>query len=241
MNFTSEVNFDQSAFRLLYYRYKPHIFFLFIIFACFILSLTVIFPQYNEFLKEGEEAKILKEELSVSKSNLTLFSTLGDSDVDQKINIALNAMPAEKDFTGILNAISQASAKSAVLVEDFSFQVGELSTMSAKLSKQPSMQINLSLLGGVEQTRAFLEELGKTLPLSEVTKVSFERNRSRITVSFFYRPFSNLKFDKKVPVKSLSQKDLQTLSKLSSWNITSAQTSPFFQISTSSGRTNPFE
>lgn len=232
------MNFDQSAFRLLYIRYRPHIFFLLIIFACFILGLTVIIPQYNDYLKQGEETKTLKEDLAVSRNNLTLFSTLGDSDVDNKLNIALSAMPADKDFTGILNAISQASAKSSVVFDDFSFQVGELSTISAKLSTKPSLRINLGLLGGVEEIKSFLKELGKTLPLSEIEKVSFEKNQTRITVLFYYRPLSNLKYDKKKSMKYLSQKDLELLNKLSSFSSPS-QSPAFYQVSTASA--SPFE
>lgn len=241
ISFNSELSFDQGAYRILYYRYKVFLFPLLILLVSVILASTVIFPQFKEISGGADEVKTLKENLSVSKSNLVLFSTLGDLDIDNKLNIALNAMPSEKDFTGILNAVSVSAAKSGVFLNDFSFQVGELSTTSAKLSKQPSLQVSLSLLGGVEENRRFLKELSKALPLSEVTKVTIDNNLSKITVLFYYRPFPALKYDSNKQIKILSQKDLELINKLSSWNNPVGESPVFSQVSSGSARSNPFE
>ncbi len=241
LGFSSEISFDQGAYKLLYYHYRPYIVPLLILFVCTILFLKIIIPQFKEVLGAADEIKILQEDLAVSKGNLALLSAIADSDLNNKLSTVSKAIPPEKDFVGILNAVSLSAAKSGVILNDFSFQVGELSSTSAKLSKQPSLQVSLSILGGVLESQRFLEEMAKNLPLSEVTKVSVSDKLTTITVLFYYRPFPVISYDKKTVLKDLSRQDVELLTKLSSWSKAPLETPVFFQVSSGSARTSPFE
>lgn len=208
---------SQNALKILYDAYKEYIIAFAIIFVCLILFVKIIIPQIQDLFLINNQSKVLSEKIRVLKSNMIFLSSVNDDDLNSKLQVTSAALPSEKDFAAVLNAIQIASAKAGVMLGDFEFKVGELSTPSAKISTQPGMEIILTVSGGVEGSRRFITQLSKTLPLSQVSSLQTSGNLAVITTVFNYKPFSPTAFNFGSQLKALSKSDLSLLDKISSW------------------------
>lgn len=213
----TKLSFDKGTFGILYQRYREYIVPVATLFVCAALIVGVVIPQIQEFVETQNHVKEIQGQIAVLKNNVQFLTSLDDSALDSKMGIASSALPAEKDFAGILNAITTASARSGVSLGDFSFAVGELSTKSAQVTPQPSIQVALTVSGSVLSTQRFIQELSKTMPLSEVLNAAISGNSSTLTTVFYYRVFPPIKFDERTPLSGLSQSEEQLLNKLASW------------------------
>ena len=209
---------DKGTYKVLYERYREYIVPFAVIFACLVLIVRIIIPQVQDFIATVNTVKELQGQILVLKNNVQFLTGLDDSTLDSQIRIASSALPVEKDFAGILNAISLASARSGASLGDFSFAVGELSTMSAQLAPQPSIQVALTVSGDVFLAQRFIQELSKTVPLSEVLNVAVSGRSASLTTVFYYRVFPPIQFDASMQLSDLSQNEEQLLNKLSSWD-----------------------
>ncbi|MDP3726963.1 MAG: hypothetical protein Q8Q96_01440 [bacterium] len=213
----TKLSFDKGVFGILYERYREYIAPIATLFVCAALIVGVVIPQIQEFVAAQNQIKEIQGEILVLKSNVQFLTTLNDSTLDTSVRIVSLALPPEKDFAGILNAITLASAKSGASLGDFSFAVGELSTKSAQVTLRPSIQVALTVNGGVLSTQRFIRELSKTMPLSEVLNVAISGNSSTLTTVFYYKVFPPIKFDERMQLSGLSQNEEQLLNKLTSW------------------------
>lgn len=227
-------NLEQGTYRILYYRYKALIVPIIAIIICFFVFLNFIIPQIQDLFSAREEEEQLRQKISILKENVTFLSNLNDSDLESKIKIVHLALPPEKDFVGILNAITKASNNAGVYVNDYVFRVGELSTISAQPSADtPSIQIKISTTGNIEKNKSFISELNKSLPLAEITDLQMTKNSASLTLIFYYKLFSPLKFNNYSALHALSKKDLDLIEKLSKWNNISSNNYNLIQLITS--------
>lgn len=202
---------DQFDIRLLFLRYRAFL----VPFSVIVVSIAVFFivivPQIQAWFSERQEADTLARKITILQKNTNLLATINDQTLSQDTLLTLTALPFDKDFTGILYAIQSASIRSGVGLGDFSFQVGELSSGSARLSKQPSLEIALSINGNAQGMQRFVEELANTLPISEVKAVTAGERSGSAIVTFYYRPLSDQKINFASPLKELSAKNQELL------------------------------
>lgn len=215
----SQLKLDKSILQILYYRYKAYIIPFLVIFVCIILLGRIIIPQMQSFVIIKEEEKEYRERINILKKNLSYLMGLSDSDLDAQLKILSVALPIDKDYAGIINAISNVSAKSGIGVGDYSFGVGKLSTESAKLeqNQRPLIRINLQLKGDMQKIRNFLKNLQKRFPLAEVLSVQFGASSATIQINFYYRPLSPIVYNEIDPISSFSKEDKDLINKLIEW------------------------
>lgn len=238
-----KVNIDSTTFWFLYRRYKEYLLPVGVIIACILLFLLVIIPQFQNFLDNQQQAKTESNKLIILKNNLNLLNNMNESQVDSQLQIVSAALPPNKDFEGILNGISVAADKTGVFLGDYEFQVGNITKPSLSIQSFPSLQLTLSINGGVSGVTRFMGELYKTVPLSEITAVKVSNATSEITILFYYKPFPPIGFDNSVPINSVSQEGLSTVSKLSSFNNVGGVSQAVLQSSPASSSAinpNPF-
>lgn len=214
---TPKVSLDKGTYKVLYERYREYLAPLAVIFVCLVLILKIVIPQVQDFIGTLNTVKEMQSQITVLKNNVQFLTSLDDSVLDSKMRVASSALPAEKDFAGILNAITTASVRSGVSLGDFSFAVGELSTKSAQLAGQPSIQVALTVSGDAFLAQRFIQELLKTVPLSEILNVAISGRSSSLTTVFYYKVFPPIHFDGAKPIFALLQNEEQLLNKLSSW------------------------
>lgn len=221
--------FDQTTLDILYERNKVYLLpFLGIILSC-VLVIYVILPQIQNYFQLQDQAKNLDAKIFVMEKNILFLSTLDDKNLNNNLQTVSYALPPEKDFTAVMQAISQASSVAGVAIGDFSFQPGIISNSSAQAANakssvisEPSLDISVNITGGVDQTKRFIQEISKRLPLSQVEQVSVSNNASVIVISFYYEEFPQLKNNENVELRPLTQKETEIIQKLSGMQSTSS-------------------
>lgn len=213
-----KVNLELSNLTVLYQHYKDYFLPLGVILACVLIVFFVVIPQLQQYFSLQEQLKNETQKLAVLKSNYFFLTNLDDAKSNSNLSVLSLALPQNKDFAGIMNAISYASAKVGVSVGDFEFSVGELSGADEGVTSYPSIKIDVSLVGSVQDIIQFVAELYKTAPVNEATSVKISGNSGNITVLFYYKTSPSANVDDNVLIPALSTNDNQLIKDVSLWN-----------------------
>lgn len=229
------VFFGQNDIRFFYFRYKDSkyyslsIFFLIII-VCVILFINFLTPQFNKYLSIRQEVIDKRERIRIINENINFMNNLDKSKLNTQLKTATRALPAEKDFYGILNALSDSSIRSGATLSDFSFNVGEIASKSADTTdkKTPSdntIAVTVSVKGNIERIRLFLKLINENLPLSEVISVGNERsnNLTTINLKFYYKQYPEITFKADSSINPLAEEKIRLIEKLALWQRSSAK------------------
>lgn len=211
------VSIDINTLKFLYERQKAFIIPVIVIVVCFILLLKFITPQFQALFTLGREAKKDSSRINVLKNNLNLLSSLSDSTLDSQVQILTVALPTNKDFIGIIDAISYASSVAGVNVADFQLQIGDLSQVS-DTSAFSSISLNLSVNGSVDDINRFIKALYTTLPLSEITSIGVGNTSSTVAINFSYKPLPPVTYNDATPIHPIPNSGLTLINKLSNFN-----------------------
>lgn len=228
-----------NAFRPLVMQYKAFLVPVVIIIICSALLVKVIYPQFQSIFVLHQEATKAKEKLSVLKNNFSLLSELSDSTLDSQLKIVNAALPTNKDFIGIINAISYASSINGVSVGDFTLQIGDLSQQPTDTTKFSSISLNLSVNGNIDDINNFLSALSATLPLSEVTSINLGTFVSSVTVNFLYKPLPPVNYSDSTPIKPIKSASLKLINELSTFNYNFSESIEFIGDSFGQQTVNP--
>lgn len=204
------------TYSVLFNKYKHEIISIFVIIVCLFIFVGLIVPEISDIFSAKSEVEKISEKIKILKDNINYLSGLSDSSLDSQVILTNSALPIEKDFAGITNAINNASVKSGVIVQDYGFAVGDLNSNEIG-KKRPSIDIIFTINSSSNGVRRFLSEIYKSLPLSEVGEVSISKTSATIKISFYFRPFLLSKIDPAAPIIKLSPADTELINKISSW------------------------
>lgn len=236
MDNISREHIDISTLRFLYSRYKGYIVPFFVIIVVILLFVKITVPSIEDLLKGYEEQKQSKLAIDIIRQNLNFLKSIDNSSLESQFRIVTKTLPLDKDFDSILNAISDSSNKSGVVLSGFKFTVGNLSKEEI-VSEYPSLNLEVTLDGNVEAVDNFIDTLAKTLPLSEITKISAQKDLSIVTIEFYYETVEASKNSDNLPITPISGDGLSLIEEMSQLNIPQA---PSFDLSTSTPSANPF-
>lgn len=212
-----KITLNTGTFSYLYFKYKDYIFSASIILVCFLLILFIIIPQIQNLSLVLKEENQTREKIRILKNNERFLAQLSPSDIDNKLQSLSDALPPEKDFGGILSGISLAASRANVALQDYSFEVGELSTPSAKVASQPNIPLTLTARGSIDGAKNFIKHLSNIIPLSDVTSVKIEKEVVTLSLVFYFKAFTPVTFIPTFPIQLLSSQDLKTLGQVSSF------------------------
>lgn len=232
---------------LLYYRYKDTIAFevsviSIIVLASLFLIVKVVIPQVGNWFSLNAEVESEKTTITQLQANKTVLATASDPVLDEQVGVVSSALPSQKDFTGVLNAVNAASANSGITLDDYSFQVGNLSTKSAQLSQGTSILLKLLLKGDIDHVQNFIKEIQEKVPLSEVVSTNFSLDGSALEILFYYKltpPQTTVSYTN--PLPSLSGEKATLLDTLKTWkDATVNESGGANQVPVSTASAEPF-
>lgn len=212
-----KLKIDKDTVLFLYRKHKGYIMPIAIIVVSFLLLIKVIIPQIENLSVRQQEVKVEKEKLDALKNNLTTLNGITNDFLDKEVSLTVSALPIEKNFAGVLNAVSISANKAGVFLGDYEFQVGDLSKSTTIGKNLPSLQLSLSVNGGVGGAIKFITELYRSLPLSEISNIEISNSRSVIIVLFYYKPFAG-GASVTSSLSQISKNDSANLSQISTWN-----------------------
>ena len=213
-------NIDINTIKILYRKYKEHLVYILVIFITVVLFLFTVLPRIKDLARLNNEKKIELNKVSILKNNLNLLSNLDDSELDSQLLIVSSALPSEKDFEGVLNALSLASGRSGASLGDYEFQVGDLSQRSSvKTTGFPFLTLVVNIKGTTSQIVNFVGSLFKSTPISEVTSIMQNANSATISIVFYYKTLLPIPLNDSTQIIPLSEKGKEIINTLSSWGV----------------------
>lgn len=152
------------------------------------------------------------------------LSTLPESVLADDYDIAVRAVPIEKDLTLMFTSLTDAAGKSNVELGGFTLNVGGVydSTNSYKNEKQidgiPYLNIIVSATGNETNLISFGQALYKTLPLIQINSIQIHDGRGNFDVNFYFKPIKALQIVKEGNnIEGLTSAESALLKEFSSW------------------------
>lgn len=219
----------QNSAKFIYFRYKDSPYFSLlmlsiILIVCFLLVTTVIIPQAQKWLSIRDEETATRQRLANIRNNIAFMSALNKQANDDNMKLAVRALPVEKDFGAIINAVAIAAVQSGVSVDDFSFSLGLVSSGSGAKKSQGEMNenmtssITLSLEGGIDKMKTFITKIGEKLPISEIESVNFDNNGTYLSLFFHSKPYAAPRVSEDESINALSAENNSLFGKLAAWD-----------------------
>jgi len=218
INTSRKINVDFENLVLLYQHYKEFLLPVGVILASILVIIYVVFPQIQQYFNSQSLIKIEQQKLNALNNDYTLLTSLDDATIASDLSTLSLTLPAQKDFAGIIDAISYVSAKTGVAVGNFEFSLGNLSSSNFGGTAYPSTQINISLRGNPESIANFAHEIVKTMPIAEVTAINITGGTGSLTVLFYYKPFPAQDISDQTQIVPLSSSQLSLIKEVSAWN-----------------------
>ena len=240
---TNKFNLTTLEASALFAKYKEYLVPVGVILVSILIIFLILLPQIQQFFSSEQTLKRENEKLSILKNNYDFLSNLSDETVDENLNVLSLALPANKNFAGIVNEISTASIESGVTVLNFSFQVGNLTADIKEKAKYPTLQLTVRLSGGSIAIANFVGQLYKTVPTAEVTSIKVKGKDASVTILFYYKSFPAQTVSEEEPIAKLTAKENALIQQISSWNNVNFNSESFLPASlpaSISGRDSPF-
>lgn len=226
---SGKINLDMDNLRILYKHYKGFLLPIGVILVSILVIIYVITPQIQQYFNSQNSVNTEQQKLNTLNANYNLLNSLNDAQIAANLNILSQALPAQKDFAGIINAVSYVSAKTGVSVGNFEFSLGDLSASTFAGTAYPSTKISISLKGNPKNIANFASEIVKTMPIAEVTSMNVAGNASTLGVLFYYKPFPPQNISNQTQILPLSASDQLLIKQVSAWNSTGAVGSSVLQ------------
>ena len=214
---------------LLYFRYKDSPYYIgslilvTVLIGVLLLWLMVI-PQVNDFFTVNNEIKSTRERINTLKKNINYLTTLSTAQLENELNLVFDALPSEKDFAAIIEAVTFSAANTNVKLNDYSIVVGELATPSAQLKQYYSVDLVLNIEANRQSSKAFLAKIQEILPIAQVKSFSLTEENSTMKVSFFFKPFPKGTYAVTDPIGAIPAQQASLFNSLDRWQISNPTT-----------------
>lgn len=198
----------------LYERYKEFLLPVALIFISLFLLFKFVLPLGGTIVSNKQARDDAMRDLNIVESNYKLVSSSDAQALEQDSEVLTQALPLEKDFAGILAAISGAGISSGVSVGNFEFQVGDISSTESNTGGKTSLQLLVNIQGDAQSIISFVNKINESLPLAEVNSVDFNQAGAVVNISFYYKPLNKADIADNIPLRNISAKDRELVTNL---------------------------
>jgi len=203
---------NQTTFHVLYKKYKPYAVPIGIIILCFLLILFIIVPQFQNWQTSETETALLEQKQQGLNKSLSVINNITSETLNNNLQLTTKALPEDKNFSAIINTITNTAVTASVALDDYTFQVGDLTSNETKTQY---LQLLIAIKGTARDVNQFLRVLETQLPLSDVTNIQINNdNSAQVTVIFYYQPFPKLTVDASQTLEPLTSKEKTLLQQL---------------------------
>lgn len=241
----------KQLYRNLYIRYISYKDSPYFSMALYIVTLIIglllvyflLIPQLQNFFSIREEIDRTRERITIMNNNIAMLNAMDHAELERDVTTATTAVPPERDVSKLLSAISQASERANVQLDDFSFNVGEVAVRdgaSGIIRNEPQGSITFGVRGNADQVISLLSELHRIIPLLSITNIDARFGTSpvtQVTVSYYAKSLPTLREDEALPLKPLTEQNRMLLDDLASWDIPRGL---FFESPVGSDSASPF-
>lgn len=202
-------------------------------------------PQYDRVKKARQALASERQKIEKLEAKVQALETLDETELSQKVEAALKALPAKKEVLPGILIMSRLAEETGMIIERFSVSPGEISEEESEEGKattsKEELSFKLEVLGSQEQFRAFLERLAEFVPLTDVKKASLsftgDVGTAEFTWELYFSPLPKVIGEPETPLPKLTAEEEEAFARIS--------TLPYYvseKVFTPvpSGRENPF-
>lgn len=229
-----------------YMKYRIFIFPVAVICSSIILIVLVIYPQISKLLANRTEyAEVLKKSqfLEVKAQEL---SSIDDNEVKRKLNIALMALPPEKDYAEVIGLMQVLVGKYGFILD--SIRVGTNST--EKTGGGEGFTIDLEIQGPKSNLKSLLNTLEDTSRVIKMQKIDVSAggvasgvNKINLVLNIYYAALPSNLGSSDLPVPKLTDEENTLINniEINRNSIYTGTTDQQDSTPVPKGKLNPFE
>ncbi len=221
INLQNEKNLvpDKGSVIIAYHKYQGYVLPLVVIVASILLLFMLVIPQINQFFASKQEYDLQNQKLQVLKNNHNFLTNLSEDKTKSDLLMLTSILPSEKDFLGIITAVSDASSRSGLSIDSYRFSLGNLSKADSGSEIQfPAIQMELNTIGDAASLNNFIYNLNSSAPLVEIISIRHKDTNAYLRLQFFYKPFPPQSISDDTPVIRITSGNQLLLNNLYSWN-----------------------
>ncbi|MGH7204152.1 MAG: hypothetical protein ACREHC_06940 [Candidatus Levyibacteriota bacterium] len=222
----------KKGYRYWYYRYRDSQYYAFSIISvtivvCLVLLFNVILPEMSNWFSIRKEVIATQEKIATLQNNISFINNLDKGTLNKQLDIAASALPPQKDFGPMLNAISSAALTSGVALNDYTFEVGSVASSKGQLTDVrykgiAVIKITLIISGSLNNVSRFITSIEKSVPIAEVTNIDGSGENVSVSVQFYQKPFPKVDVSGDQQLQPISAEKLGLLQQLQTWKQASA-------------------
>jgi len=163
-------------------KFQSLLFPVMVVILILVSAITILKPRLNDLLGTRRDLAKQKRELAQLAQKVAILEGYDQNELQARTNQVNKVLPREKDGPLILATIRSLVSDYNLELSSLTVEVGEIATESAEPKRKeellPSLTIQLSIAGGLENLYDFLEIIESTVPLMRVDTVSTAREES---------------------------------------------------------------
>ena len=225
----------------IYYENKEYALPLVILLVAVLLFIIFIIPQILSFPTKKNERDTEIAKLDKIKHAKAILETANVVKLDSDVEISSGTLPSEKNFEIVLGAITSAASLSNSQIGKYQFSEGGGNTTTS--AGIPGLTFEIEIIGDSQQGINFADQIYKTYPISEINAIDYSDGVSKITITFYYKPFVTVEAEGGALVRDKTQAESQAFEEISKWstnNIDSEFDFPENATQSAEGSTSPF-
>ncbi len=219
INFNQEIS--RESFKGFIDEHKDYLFPSLAIIISIALFLFVLLPQILAFPKTRTEVNTEEKKLDEFVAARNYAGSVNSADLNTDLILATKALPVDKDYTSMINAVSSAAESSSTTIQSYRFLIGSgtLNKTSLAAGGIPSIAIQVNINGDYNQLLTFMKALYETVPVSEISNVSYSNGSSLLLINFFYKPLPSAEVStgELIRDKNIQEKDVFEI--ITNWKV----------------------
>lgn len=226
-----------------YQTYKLYIFPIAVVLASLILIFLIILPQTIQLVKDSQTEKDFSTKSKFLETKASELENYDQEDLVRKVDYALSALPAEKDFVNIIGTIQSLTSQAGFNITSFGLNQ---SAVADKSTNSQSFVVKVEVSGSRVLLPTLLNNIESAPRIMRINSLDIAGgNRDTVNVNLeiavLFAPAPKEFGSIDSPIPTLSEKDEEVLVRLSQSYIPAPSVDTSSPVSVPTGKSNPFE
>jgi Tfp pilus assembly protein PilO len=190
---------------------------------------SALIPSVQKTMTVVKGLRTLNAEIAQIQKKVSVLASLDQNVLEQSAAAVLSAVPEDKSVSTLLSTVEAVAGRNGLFISDISIErIGSVSTGSGSMAVKKdgnSMTETISLQGELLQLRNFLTEslrVRRLMRIKDMQLTSLPKSNlvtAKLSIEVFYQPLPTSIGKASDPMEPLSQKEMDTLEKVTSFPV----------------------
>lgn len=210
---------NKESIKALYVENKEYLLPVMAIMISIFLFLFVLLPQVASFPAKKTQVDNEEKKLNTFVEARRFAGSLNSKVLGDELVLATKALPIDKNYTEMVNALSSAASSSNVVIENYNFILTGKNQIPSQNSATsiPSVSLQANLKGESAQIFEFLKTIYQTVPISEIVSINYASGLAQVNIKFYYKPLPSADINNSDLIRKKSPEEQEMFDNISSW------------------------